>query len=886
MLDDLRYRLRALFRRRRVEAELEEELRFHVEREAEKYRSAGMSDEEAGRRARMAFGGHEQMKEDVREARGTSLIENTMQDARYALRQLRANPVFAMVMILTLALAIGANSAIFSVVEGVLLRPLPYPQADRIVRLFLNSAMYPRFPLNPWDFHDYRERSRSFEGLAAFTRSDMQLSGGSGQPEMLNGFEITAGFFHVLGLQPELGHEFTPSNEVPNSAREVILSDRVWRTRFAGDSNILGRKITLNAMPFTVVGVMGPEAEHPGNEYHPVAYGQHVDVWAPFWFEGDPSDRGSHYIEGFGRLKNGVTAAQAAAEMTPLEAQLMREHGRPEDRWQVLVVPLKQEIVGASRPMLLMLLAAVGMVLLIACANAANLLLARAASRRRELAVRLALGAPQVRLIRQLLTESLVIALTGGALGLAMAFGGVRAIVSLLPSDFPRAADIHMNAPVFWFTAAVALGTGILFGLVPAMQASRSDPRQGLHDGGRTLTSGRHQQRLRNSLVVSEVTLACVLLIGAGLMLRSLLAQLHLDHGFRQDHVLTATLALPGADYKESLPVVQFYQQLLSQLQAAPGVQAAGAGSDLPWTGWDENRSFDIEGKQPPPDTFFHARYHAATPGYFRALGTPLVAGRSFTEGDKDGAPGVVVINEAMAKKYWPGEDAVGKRITFYDHPKADKDWLRVAGVVGDVKDKPDSPGAEPGFWWPHAQAPYHDMAVVVRFDGDPGAMVKTLRVAVHGLNPGLAVAQVQLMDQIVEESVAAPRMEFILVGLFGALAIVLAGIGTYGVIAYAVSRRTTEFGLRMALGAQRGDLMRMVLGQGARLVIPGAAAGVVLALVLGRLMKSLIYGVRPDDPLTLVAVAGMVLAVALLASYIPARRAAKSDPMRALRAE
>jgi predicted permease len=465
-----------------------------------------------------------------------------------------------------------------------------------------------------------------------------------------------------------------------------------------------------------------------------------------------------------------------------------------------------------------------------------------------------------------------------------MAVGGVRAIVSLLPSDFPRAGDIHINAPVFWFTLAIALMTGILFGLFPALQASRTDPRQGLHDGGRTLTSGRHQQRLRSALVVSEVTLACALLLGAGLMLRSLLRQMQLDAGFRQDHVLTATLSLPRSEYKDA-EAAEFYQQLLTGLSSQPGVRAAGAGSDLPWTGWDENSGFDIEGRQAQPGEEWHARYHTATPDYFRALGTPLLAGRFFSDADKHGSPAVILINDAMAKKYWPHEDAVGKRITFDDHPKPE-DWLTVVGVVGDVKDKPSSPAAEPGFWWPHAQVAFHDMALAVRFDGDPGAMADVLRSQVHRMNPGLAVAHEQLMDQIAAESVAAPRMEFVLVGLFGGLAIVLAGIGIYGVIAYAVSQRTTEFGLRMALGAQRGDLMRMVLGQGARLVVPGVVAGVVLALALGQAMKSLIYGVRPDDPVTLAVAAGIVLVVALAASFVPALRAAKSDPMRALRAE
>jgi len=895
MLNDLLYRLRALFGRAGMEAELDDELRFHFEREVEKYVKAGMSEDEARRRARMAFGGQEQMKEDCRDARGTSWLEQTVQDARYALRQLWASKTFAVTMILTLALAIGANSAIFSVVENVLIRPLAYPRADRMVRLFLSSPAFPRFPLNPWDFHDYRDRSRSFASLAAFSRSDMQLSGDTARPEMLNGFEITAGYFETLGVRPELGHEFDRSNEVPNSARQSIISDRLWRTRFGAAADIIGKKITLNAMPFTVVGVMPAGTEHPGNEYHAMAYGREVDVWSPFWFDGNPSQRGSHYIEGIGRLKDGMTVGGARAEMNTIMQQIGREHSRDNSEWQVLVVPLNEEIVGTSRPMLLVLLGAVGMVLMIACANAANLLLARAANRRRELAVRLALGAPRGRLVRQLMTESLMIALAGGALGLALAAVGVRGIVSLLPMDFPRVHDIQVSAPVFLFTLAISAGTGILFGLFPALQGSRTDPRVGLHEGGRTATGGRRQQRMRSALVVSEVTLACALLIGAGLMLRSLLNQLHLDPGFREDHVLTATMSLPSAEYKTDEQTAQFYKQLLGDLRAMPGVEAAGAGSDLPWTGWDENSSFDIEGKQPPPNEFFHGRYHAATPDYFRALGTPLVRGRFFTDADKEGAPAVVIINEALAKKYWPHEDAVGKRITFEDHPK-EKDWMTVAGVVGDVKDKPGSVGAEPGFWWPHQQAQFRTMAVVARFGpgaglgpglgSDPRAMTDALRNEVHRLNPGLALAHVQLMDEIVEESVATPRMAFLLVGLFGGLAILLAGIGTYGVISYAVSQRTAEFGLRMALGAQRADLLRLVLGQGARLVIPGALLGLGLALGLGRVMESLIYGVSPADPLTFVSVAGLVLLVALVASYFPARRAAGADPMRALRSE
>ncbi|MBB6147420.1 putative permease [Silvibacterium bohemicum] len=883
MLNDLLYRLRALFRRDAMEAELEDELQFHFEREIEKHRRAGMTEQEARRRARLSIGGHDQVKEDCRDARGTIFIEQSIQDARYALRQLWANPTFALVMILTLALSIGANSAIFSVVESVLIRSLPFEQPDRIVRLFMSEPMYPRFPLNPFDFRDFRSRSRSFAGLAGFTRDDLQLSGGSGQPEQLHGFDITAGYFQVLGLHPELGHEFTERNEVPNSGRQVIISDRLWRTRFGADPAILGRKLTLNAMPFTVIGVMPSGTEHPGNERQPVAYGESVDAWTPFWFQGDPSNRGSHFLEGIGRLKDGVTAAQAKAELSAIMAQMARDHG--DSNWQVLAVPLEQEIVGASRQMLLVLLGAVGMVLLIACANAANLLLARAASRQRELAVRLALGAPRSRLIRQLLTESLMIALTGGVLGLVLAAGGVRAMVSLLPNDFPRVHDIHLSVPVFAFTMLISLSTGILFGLVPAIQASQTDPKNGLHEGGRSATASGRQSRLRNALVISEVTLACVLLIGAGLMLRSLLNLLHLDPGFRQDHVLTASLSLPHAEYRDKTSVERFFSQLTSDLQSMPEVEAVGAGSDLPWTGWDENTSFNIEGKQPPPKEFFHGRYHAATPDYFRALGTPLVSGRFFTDADKDGAPAVVLVNQAMAEKYWPHENVVGKRITFEDKP-AEKDWLMIVGVVADVKDKPNSAEAAPGFWWPHLQAQFHNMSLVVRSSGNPQTTMDAMRNEIHRLNPGLAVSHPEMMNEIVQQSVATPRVAFILVGLFAALAILLAAIGTYGVIAYAVSQRTSEFGLRLALGARRFDLLRLVLAQGARLAIFGTVLGVLMSLGLGRVMRSLIYGVSPADPLIFVSVAFMVLAIAFLASYMPARRAAQADPMTALRSE
>jgi predicted permease len=486
-----------------------------------------------------------------------------------------------------------------------------------------------------------------------------------------------------------------------------------------------------------------------------------------------------------------------------------------------------------------------------------------------------------------MLTESLLIALVGGGLGAAIAEGGVRLLVALMPAGFPRAHEIHVSAPVFAFTFLVSVATGILFGLAPALQASRTDPRQGLHEGTRTSTASGRLRSLRNALVVSEVGLACVLLIGAGLMFRSLLNLLHLDPGFRPEHVLTASLSLPRAEYKTGAVTRQFYDKLVTDLSSMPGVQSVGAGSDLPWTGYDENvGGFIIEGKKPPPNEEFHARYHMATPGYFSALGIPLLRGRFFTKGDNQDAPNVLIINQVMAERYWPHEDAVGKRISYSDTPKDDKDWVTVVGVVGNVKDKPNSPGAGPAFWWPHMQQPTPDMSLVVRANGNPQMLIDAVRDEVKRLDPMLAVADVKLMDQIADVSVATPRFTFVLVGLFAALAIILAAIGTYGIISYSVSQRIPEFGLRMALGAQRWDVLRLVFSQAAKLALAGTVLGIISGLALARVLKSLIYDVSPADPLTFTAVGLAVIAIAIFACYVPAQRATEADPMTTLRAE
>lgn len=880
----VRMRFRSLLRRGRVEQELEKELGFHLEQEIEANVAAGMTPAEARYAALRRLGGVAQIKEECRDMRRTDYLENLGQDLRYGVRTLGKSPGFTAVILLTLALSIGANSAIFSVIDGVLLKPLPYPQANRIVRLFFSSESFPKFPINPFDFRDFRARNHAFQALAAFTRSDVQLSG-SGEPVRLNGFRVTAGYFGVLGLAPARGREFEQKDELPGNGKLVILSDRAWRDKFAADPGILGRKITLDSQPFTVVGVMPPGTEHPGNDYHALPYGDSVEAWRPFTFDGDPNQRGSHYMEVIGRLKSGVTPAQAQAEMNTLVAEVGREHGGYQG-WHMLVIPLYHEIVGPDERLLLVLLGAVGLVLLIACANVANLLLARATARRREIAVRAALGAPRPRLMRQMLTESLLIALAGGALGTALAVGGVRALVLLLPAGFPRAGSIHVNGAVLAFTLLITVATGLVFGLAPAFEAARADPQQGLREGGWGSTSGASRVRLRHALVVAEVGLASVLLIGAGLMLRSFVNLLRMNPGFRPEHVLTATLSLPDTDYKTDAAIAHFYDQLVTNLAVAPGVKAAGAGTDLPWTGYDENDGgFTIEGEKPRPGEQFHARYHAATPDYFRALGIPLVRGRFFTEGDNRDAPNALIINETMARLYWPDKDAVGGRVTFSDNPKP-KDWMTVVGVVGDVKDRPDAAGAEPAFWWPMLQVPFREMSVAVRTDSSAAQLANELRREVHRLDPRLAVADLRLMDQIADAGVATARFAFFLVGLFAGLAIVLAAIGTYGVISYSVNQRSHEFGLRMALGAERGDVLRLVISQGAKLALGGVVVGMAGALALARVLQSLIYDVSPADPLTFTLVPILVVMVALVACYVPARRATEADPMSTLRSE
>jgi predicted permease len=879
-------RLRSLFGKTRVDRELERELAFHIDQQIQENISHGMSAEQARRVAIRSLGGMTQVQEECRDMRRINQLETIWNDLRYGVRTLRRTPGFTVVLVLTMALAIGANSAIFSVINGVLLRPLPYPHPERLVCIYFNADTAPKFALNPFDLRDFRERNRAFDGVAGIAPFDAQLSGAGSEPVKLKSFAVTAGYFGMLGLSPELGRDFTTDDESPGHDRQAVLSNRLWRNRFASSGDIIGRTITVNAVPFTVVGVMPPGAQHPGNDYHSVPAGDTVDMWVPFTYDGDPNNRGNHFLNGFGRLKPGLTAEQGNADLSAVLSQLSGEH--PGDQgWRVYLVPLYQETVGRSKRMLLVLLGAVALLLLIACVNAANLLLARSSARVREIAVRSALGAGRWRIVRQLLTESLLIAFAGAALGTVLALGGVRALVACLPAGFPRAGEIRLDSGVFAFALIIAVVTGLVFGLVPAITASRTDLQQSLREGGHGATGGRRQLRLRNFLVVGETGLACVLLIAGGLMLHSFVTLLGADPGFRPQQVLTASISLPPEQYPDFPKVIPFFQQLTARLESVPGVQFAGIGSDVPWTGYDENANgYRIEGRSAEYNSKTTSRFHTASPDYFQALGVPLMSGRFFTDQDGHDAQTVIIVNQTMANRYWPGEDAIGKRITFRSNPATDKDWMQIVGVVGDVKDQPDSGAAGPAFWWPYLQNPNGSVLVVLRSSSGAAVLAGQLRDTVRELDPGLAIGDLRVMNQVVDAAISSQRFALFLVALFAALALVLATIGMYGVISYSVNQRMHEFGVRVALGAKPWGLTALIVGQGLRLGIVGAAIGLLCAAGLGRVLSTLLYGVGDKDPFTFASVAVLTLITTTLACYIPARRASYADPTRSLRSE
>ena len=873
-------RLGELFRRDRRERDLAAELESHLQLHIEDNLRAGMTAAQARREALMKLGGVEQTKENYREQRGVPLVETFLQDLRYAFRMLNKSPGFTIVAVLTLALGIGANTAIFSVVNGVLLKPLPYRQPDRLVSLFLHGRGLDRGVMGTADFLALNQRQKAFEQVAAFSPSSIGFTlTGFGSPQMIPGTSVTSDFFSVLGAQPFMGRAFLPEEGRPGGNLSVVVSHHFWEQFLHADPAAVGGSIRLGSKSYTVIGVL-PLDFHFGshNELWPILQLQPANRRPPYW------------LSTVGRLKPGISETQAAADAS-LIAKQVREQFPLSDDTSTIVVPLKDLMVGDTSEALLILLVAVGFVLLIAIVNVANLHLSRSASRIREFAIRSALGAGRRRLISQLLTESLVLAVFGGLLGLAVAYGGVRAILALSPDVLPRMEEITVDGRVLAFTALIAVMTGIVFGLVPAMRSSGSPAGPSLREGGRTATSGRSARRLHGVLVVAEFSLALVVLTGAGLLIRTLSQLQSVNPGFNSSHIVTALLTLPQARYANAPQVTSFYEQLLARVQNTPGVEAASMTMSLPPNLLELTNPFHIEGKpdapgQPAPAV---GEIPVGT-DYFATLGIPLFRGRLFSDQDRSPGTHVLVINENMARRYFPDQDPVGARVQTGEYdPKGE--LSTIVGVVGNVKYEGLGEKDQPTMYVPYFDSGWcpwfaREMYVVVRSASAPQEVVSALQSAVLSLDNQLAIAHVRTMDQLLYESVAGSRFRAVLFGVFAALALALAMIGIYGVMAYTVSQRTHEIGIRMALGARRMNILRTILREGAGLALLGVAIGFVVALALSRTLAGLLFGVQATDPVTFGIVAALLLGVALAACYVPARRATRVDPMVALRHE
>ena len=804
-------------------------------------------------------------------------MDTLRQDLAYALRRLAHAPGFAVVAVATLALGIGANSAIFSVVDAVLLRPLPFPAPDRLVMVSQTWEGKPTV-YSPQNFLDLGAAARSFESLAAFDTGGITLTG-QGAPARLEGAFVSAGFFDVLGARPVLGRGFAAGENEPGRNKVAVLGHALWRERFAGDPGVVGGTIHLNREPHVVVGVAPASLAHPAG----------AQVWTPMEYDAvfRSHSRGAWYLTVLGRLKPGVAVEAARDEVGMIAARLAREYPAQNEGVGATVRPLHQAMVGPSRTALLVLLGAVGLVLLIACVNVANLLLARAAARETELAVRAALGAGRRRLVRQLVTECLMLAALGGVAGVLLASASLGSLLALDPQGVPRLEEVRIDRSVMAFAAGLSLLTGLLFGLFPAWHATAGPTAQTLREGGRGLAGGG--QRLRGGLVVAQMALAMTLLAGAGLLLRSFDRLRRVDPGFRPESALTFRLALPDGAYAEEARRSAFFTELLSRLEALPGVRAAGAVMGVPLGGLSYVLSFEVEGRPKlPPAQQPSMQVRVATPGYLETMGIPVRRGRSLQPQDTAGAPAVVVLSETAVRRFFPDEDPLGKRIVV--------GWRRpeglppaggeVVGVVGDVKELGLDQSDPPEVYIPYAQLPTSAMDVVLRTGVAPLSLTRSVSAAVARLDPELPVARLQTLDAIVARSVSEPRFYMLLLGAFAAMAVSLAALGIFGVMSYAVVQRRREIGVRVALGANPRDVLGMVLRQALLLALAGVGLGLLGALAFSRVIASLLFRLSPTDPMTLAAVGLVLTAVALLASYLPARRATRVDPLSALRSE
>jgi putative ABC transport system permease protein len=877
-------RLRSLFRRAQADQELDDELRNHLEQKTAEYVAQGMTQEEAHRRARLDLGGIEQTKENCRDARHVNWIQDFVQDLRFGLRLLRKNPGFTSIAVLTLALAIGANTAIFSAVYAVLIKPLPFKNADRQVFILKKNVPrgWSRNPISPAEILAWRSQTEAFEDFAAYTESSCVLTG-AGEAEEDPCEVITSNLFPLLGVAPYRGRTFTAEEDKAQAPRAAVLSYGLWQRRFGGDENVIGRSITLNGVSHTVVGVM------PANLSHLYAspYGSVPGIWVSGI--GLAAEHTWNDYFGVARLKPGATLAQARMQMDTVSMRLERVypdlHG-----WRAQVMSFRTNSSADTRPALFVLMAATTFVLLIACANIANLLLARSAGRANEFAVRNALGASQGRLVWQLLTESAVVCLAGGIIGVLLASGLCKGLAGLAPDTLLRAApDLAAgttNVRVLGFTMLTLIATTFLFGLAPALQSAKPKVVETLKEAGRSSLQSPRSRRFRSALVVSEIALALVLLVGAGLMVRTLAELIHVNPGFNPKNILTLRAPLSGDRYKEPQSRAQFLEQVVARVEALPGVEAASVSRGVPITGWSGQYFTTAESPNPLAGQVPDANYVVVGPDYFRTMQIPLHRGRGFNDRDTQSSERVVIVNENLARTSWPGQDPLGKQLRVGDNAP----WLSVIGVAGDVL----SQGADGGIHsemyvpvgqYPWLQGPQH---LVVRTSASvkPESVIRAVVEQIHRINKDVPVTDVETMEQITLESIAQQRMVMALLVSFAGLALGLSTLGIYSVLSYSTAQRTREIGVRMALGAERGSVLRLVVGGGVGLAGLGLAIGIAAALLLTRLMTDLLYGVRATDPLTFVGVTAVLGASSILACYVPARRATKIDPMVALRYE
>ena len=883
----LLWRLSELFEKRRPDSELAAELESHVALHEEDNLRSGMAPKEARRQALIKLGGMEQAKQIYREQTSLPLLETLLQDVRYGLRMLCKNPGFSSVAIVTLALGIGANTAIFSVVNGVLLRQLSYKNPDQLVSMWSSRTDMDKSAFSLPDFIDYRDQNRTLEQISAFSAWNANLVN-AGEPERVFGVRSSANIFQTLGVNAEIGRTLLDEDDNSRNPRVVVLSHGFWNRRFGMRADVLGKQLTLNDENFTVAGVLPPGFAFPGMD---------ADIVVPLVPDADPlrKERASiSFLSVIGRLKEGVTPQQAETDLNAIASQLQRLYPVANaSKKGTKLVPLQEELVGNFRLAFLVLSAAVGLVLLIACANLANLVLARASTRYREMAIRLAIGATRGRLVRQLLTENILLALLGGSLGLALTHPAMRSIIALSPASLPRAGEIDIDARVLLFTLLISLLSGVLFGFMPTLHISRESLTEELKGSGKGSVDTGRRNGVRNILILSEVALSLLLLISAGLLAKSFLRLQAVSPGFVTKNLLVMRLSLPQAQFSKPEMVTAFYEQLSTRIENLPGVQSVSATSVLPLSGSNTRINFIILGRAPlslseQPIT----QYRMTGPDYFHTMNIPILSGRDFTNRDTLHSQPVATINDSFARRYWPDQSPIGAHIKIDDNNKAPRE-VEIIGVVGDVRHAGLHVDPAPETYVPISQIPEenvslltNDMNWVVRASAEPLTLAAAVRREIQSVNGNVPTSNTKSMEQFLSSSLAPSRFNLFLLGIFAIAALLLASTGIYGVISYSVAQRTHELGIRMALGAQQLDMLKLVVGSGLKIVSMGVALGLVGAYILTRVMSKLLYGISVTDPSTFVSMSLLLIIIALLASYIPARRAAKVDPIIALRSE